>query len=118
MYAVSEALEALNSAGPRTIKPWEGMPPVLIFSDGAVENEGATVTHGALLVDPALNLRCVFGDHVPQPFVTAWARAGKRQVIAQAEMFPVLAAQCTWRKQLSGRSIIWFLDNESARMTL
>ena len=116
VYAVSEALEALNSAGPRTIKPWEGMTPVLIFSDGAVENEGATVTHGALLVDPALNLRCVFGDHVPQPFVTAWARAGKRQVIAQAEMFPVLAAKCTWRKQLSGRSIIWFLDNESARM--
>lgn len=116
VYAVSEALEALNSAGPRTIKPWEGMPPVLIFSDGAVENEGATVTHGALLVDPALNLRCVFGDHVPQPFVTAWARAGKRQVIAQAEMFPVLAAKCTWKKQLSGRSIIWFLDNESARM--
>ena len=76
------------------------------------------MVHGALLVDPALNLRCVFGDHVPQPFVTAWARAGKRQVIAQAEMFPVLAAKCTWRKQLSGRSIIWFLDNESARMAL
>ena len=60
VYAVSEALAALKSAGPRTIQPWEGLPPVLVFSDGAVENDGATVTHGALLVDPALNVSFVF----------------------------------------------------------
>ena len=63
VYAVSEALEALNSAGPRTIKPWEGMPPVLIFSDGAVENEGATVTHGAW---------CFACGSRPQPEVRIW----------------------------------------------
>ena len=57
-----------------------------------------------------------FGDHVPKPYVLAWARTGKKQVIAQAEMFPVLVAKCTWKQQLKGRSILWFLDNESAKM--
>ena len=30
-------------------------------------------------------------------------------------MFPVLTAKCTWKKELEGRSLLWFLDNESAR---
>eukprot|EP00435_Cladocopium_sp_Y103_P030657 s5118_g7.t1 len=47
-----------------------------------------------------------------------WQRAGKRQVIAQAEIFPVSVSKDTWKSLLSGRSVIWFLDNESARSAL
>ena len=113
--AVSDALTVLASAKPRVVEPWKGMPPLLVFSDGAVEDSGSTVTHGALLVDPASGESFVFGDHVPEAFVRTWARHGKRQVISQAEMFPVLVAKCTWENRLQGRNILWFLDNESAR---
>eukprot|EP00435_Cladocopium_sp_Y103_P029262 s1712_g7.t1 len=42
----------------------------------------------------------------------------KKQVIAQAEIFPVLVAKDTWKELLENRSVLWFLDNESARMAL
>ena len=74
----------------------------------------ATLT--PVCLNSAVMQRTCIGDHVPQPFAITWARTGKKQVIAQAEMFPVLAAKCTWGKQLKGRSILYFLDNESARM--
>ena len=108
--------KVLTSAKPRVVEPWKGMPPLLVFSDGAVEDSGSTVTHGALLVDPASGESFVFGGHVPEAFVRTWARHGKRQVIAQAEMFPVLVAKCTWENRLKGRCILWFLDNEAARI--
>ena len=55
------------------------------------------------------------GDHVPQKFVEVWKRGGKRQVICQAELFPIWIAKVTWRAILSGRPILWFSDNEAAR---
>eukprot|EP00435_Cladocopium_sp_Y103_P031558 s2135_g8.t1 len=57
-----------------------------------------------------------FGDHVPEAFTKVWARHGKKHVICQAEMFPVLVAKCTWSDRLALRSILRFMDNESARM--
>ena len=114
--AVSEALATLQGARPRLVEPWSSIPPVLVFTDGAVEESGEVVTHGALLVDPAFGHKLVFGDYVPMSFVTQWTRHGKKQVIAQAEMFPVLAAKCTWEQFLRNRNVLWFLDNESARM--
>ena len=65
-----------------------------------------------------LSKSLVFGDHVPQCFVNAWMRFGKRQVIAQTEIFPVLVAKETWAELLAGRSVLCFLDNESAKMAL
>ena len=114
--AVTDALSTLRAAGPRVVEPWCDLPPVLVFTDGAVEDGGKTVTHGALLLDPACNKSCVFGDYIPDLFVSKWTREGKKQVIAQAEMMPVLAAKCTWTSLLKGRNILWFLDNESAKM--
>ena len=43
---------------------------------------------------------------------------GKRQVISQTELFPVLVAKETWHSTLAGRSVLWFLDNESAKMAI
>ena len=51
-------------------------------------------------------------------FVKLWTRSGKKQVIAQAEIFLVVIAKCTWQDMLRHRSVLWFLDNESARMAL
>ena len=114
--AVADALVTLKSSKPRVIEPWNNLPPVLVFTDGAVEGDGAEVTHGALLADPALGRSYVFGDTVPAAFVEKWTRHGKKQVIAQAEMLPVLVSKCTWEEALRNRNVLWFLDNESAKM--
>ena len=118
VHATSEALSLLVNAGPRRIDRWSDKPPILVFTDGAVEEGANKVTHGALLLDPVNQYSLVFGDHVPQMFVNAWMRFGKRQVIAQTEIFPVLVAKETWANVLAGRSVLWFLDNESAKMAL
>ena len=116
VHSVSEALDTLMESKPRAIQAWSQCPPLLVFTDGAVEED--TVTHGALMVDPWKCRSFYFGDHIPGEFVQMWRRAGKRQVIAQAEIFPVLIAKETWKDHICERSVLWFLDNESARAAL
>ena len=118
VHVVSEALSLLMEAKPRLVQSWSEAPPLLLFTDGAVEDSLQSVTHGAVLVDPWKQQSFFMGDNIPSEFVQLWMRSGKKQVIAQAEIFPVVIAKATWSKALEGRSILWFLDNESARMSL
>jgi hypothetical protein len=117
VHATSHALELLVQAKPR-LGAWCDVPPVLVFTDGGVEDEMARVTHGALILDPWSGQAFFFGDHIPTAFVEFWKRSGKRQVISQAEIFPVLVAKETWGHILENRSVLWFLDNDSARLAL
>ena len=110
IHPTAEALAVLMEPKPRMIQAWSDCPPILMFTDGAVEGNAELVTHGAVLVDPFKQQSFFFGDHVPKKFVEAWKRSGKRQVIAQAKD--------AWRDELSGRSILWFLDNDAARCAL
>ena len=48
---ICAALELLQRAGPRTVHTWTGLRPILLFTDGACEQEGSVVTHGAVLID-------------------------------------------------------------------
>ena len=118
VHVVAEALQLLCDAKPRKVEAWAECPPILVFTDGAVEEGLQLVTHGAILVDPWKQCSRFFGDHIPPDFVKLWTRSGKKQVIAQAEIFPVVIAKCTWQDMLRHRSVLWFLDNESARMAL
>ena len=118
VHATAHALELLMSSRPRLVQAWCNIPPILVFTDGAVEEDLQKVTHGALILDPWSNKSFFFGDHIPTEFVDLWRRTGKKQVISQAEIFPVLVAKDTWRNILDNRSVLWFLDNDSARLTL
>lgn len=42
----------------------------------------------------------------------------QKQVIGQAEIFPVLVAKLTWASELARRRVIFFIDNESAKIAL
>ena len=112
------AISTLAAAGPRVISAWRDEWPVVIFTDGACEQDGSLVTHGAVLCDLATNSFLFFDDKVPEVFLEEWLKGGKKQVIGQAEVFPVWVAKVTCKELLRGRQVLWFLDNEAARAAL
>ena len=87
LACIKFAVRTLASALPRSIHAWKDEWPVIIFTDGACEAEGALVTHGAVLCDITSGSYLFFGDHVPKKYVEAWMESGKKQVICQAELF-------------------------------
>ena len=108
------AFLTLSTAKPRSVSAWSGRCPLIIFTDGACEDEGRVVSHGAVLYDPEQKTSLMFGDNVPENWVTQWKSQGKQQLICQAELFPILVAKSTWEHLLTGRAILWFIDNNAA----
>ena len=115
---ILSALELLQQAGPRVVNAWTGTRPILVFTDGACEQDGAQVTFGAVLVDFHSNAFFYFGDNVPEFWVSKWKASGRVQLICQAEIFPVVVAKLTWSEILSHRAVLWFIDNNSAQAAL
>jgi hypothetical protein len=93
--------------------------PVLVYSDGACEGESRNeVTIGAVIVD-TVNSDCfMFGWSVPADLVLDWKRDGKVQTIGQAELLPILVVRHSFRAMLRHRRIFFFIDNDSARMSM
>ena len=119
IHAVVMGLDQRMNSRPREIMPWSQQQSVLLFTDGAVEDDFGSVTYGAFLVDMSVGKRFFFGGHIPSSLVDDWRAKGKEQVIAQAEIFPFgIASKGTWADVISRRSVLWFTDNESARMAL
>ncbi len=118
VHCVCMAVESLVEAKPREIFPWKHEKPVLVFTDGAVENDYRDVSFGAVMVDASSGKSFVFGAAISEQLVSKWQSAGRRQVISQAELYPILVAKEMWCNHLASRSVLWFTDNESARMAL
>ena len=118
IHAVAMALEQLMNSRPREVMPWWQQQSVLLFTDGAVEDDFGSVTNGALLVDMSVGNRFYFGGHIPSSLVDDWRAKGNKQVVAQAEIFPILVSKETRADVISQRSLLWFTDNEAARMAL
>ena len=56
---------------------------------------------------------------IPDSIVSSWrSKVGQKQVIGQAELFPVLIARLTWQHRIAGKRVYYFIDNESARLAL
>ena len=115
--AVAFALSLLGDAKPRRVGPWSYLPPVVIFTDGACEQDGEVVSLGAVLIDPLSGRQEVLGAEVLAVVVQAWRAGGKRQVIFFAEIYPILIAKKTWAKLLEGRRVLIFIDNEAAKFS-
>ena len=111
---VRDAFKCLSEAPAREVGAWSGRPPIVVFTDGACENEGEKITHGATLFDPETGRSLMFGDDVPPFWVDRWRAGGKKQLICQAEIFPVLVSKATWKNVLRQRSVLWFIDNNAA----
>jgi hypothetical protein len=94
--------------------------PVLVFTDGACEGEQfEEVTCGAIVFDPRSEFSEHFGLRVEDAVVNRWKEAGGvEQVIAQAELLPVLLSRQLWRDRLKDRSVLYFIDNSSVQHSL
>ena len=111
--ALSDMLRSLASSPPKVLLRKVPRRPVLIFTDGACED---VTSIGAVLVDPEGHYEH-FGAVISQSVVDSWkTRQLQAQVIGQAELFPILVAKHTWRDRIRGRSVIFFIDNEGARL--
>jgi hypothetical protein len=115
MLSLQTILEHFAVVSPRVICPRRIESPALVFTDGACE-EDYTSIGGVIWCE---GLIYYFGSVIPPEVVASWAsKHDQKQVIGQAELFPVLVAKLTWRSLLAGRRAIYFLDNDSARLAL
>ncbi|CAJ1378879.1 unnamed protein product, partial [Effrenium voratum] len=93
--------------------------PILVFTDGAFEPDAEQkYGAGAVLWDTASQRGSSHSVVVPPDLVAAWQSAGKRQLISELEMLPVLsvcesAADMLWR-----RRVLLFCDNNGVRQML
>ena len=56
-----------------------------------------------------------FGAMVVPELLEAWRVPGQAQLIALAELFPILVARATWSALLAGRDNVSLIDNISAK---
>jgi hypothetical protein len=88
----------------------------LVFTDGACEPELCSC--GAVLLQPATRSYLWFSFVFPPSVTGIWRREGQEQLIAQAELAPVLLARLTWKHLLQEKAVIYFVDNEGVREAL
>ena len=114
------ALRAIESllymAGPRLVESIHLEMPIIVFTDGACEPRGTSI--GGVLLIPGMQPQA-FGAMLREEAAMRLAtKKGQRQVIGQAEILPVLVAKTIWAEELSNRKVIYFIDNDSARLAL
>ena len=101
-------------AKPRIIRFADRRPPIILHTDGAEEPDGVGV--GAVIEDRWTGLKEYWGGMIRSSLVDEWKKkSGKTRVIHQAETYPALLAIKIWRKELHGRRVILFVDNDAAK---
>ena len=80
---------------PRSIPCGEPCPPLLVYTDGASEQDLHTV--GGILVAPRVTQCRYFSAHVPKRLVAVWKETMKH-VIGPVELYAVVLARYTWHE--------------------
>ncbi len=60
----------------------------------------------------------VFGGRLAPEIVESWRISGQKQVIAQAELAPLLIARAIWKEELRCRRTMYFIYNEAIRWSM
>lgn len=105
---------------PRVVTASGKERPVVVFTDGACENEdddNYVASVGGVLYPSCGSKPLFFGGRVPDDLVKQW-RSNKKHVIGLVELYAVILARHTWAKFLNGRKIIYFIDNIPAMRSL
>ena len=96
---------------PRSIPCGEPCPPLLVYTDGASEQDLHTV--GGILVAPRATRCRYFSAHVPKRLVAVWKETMKH-VIGPVELYAVVLARYTWHEYLVQGKSIYFVDSYAA----
>ena len=96
---VSSALSWKFYRSPRVTATWTGTQPVLVFTDGTCEQNGTQVTHERSLQSSMRSFCTLVMQCLQAGLRNGWLLA-KTQVTCQAEIFPVLVAKLSWRKEI------------------
>lgn len=111
-YAVS----TLKASRPRTLTAFSEKRPILIFTDGAWEqNRGGL---GAVVIDMATGEKWVLAGLVPQQLLDRWSELVGDQLICQIELYAMVTLRWMFKERLNGRRSIWWVDNDAARFAL
>ena len=98
----------INNLPPRRHEVHGNNKPIVIFSDGAWEQERASA--GAVVVDGSD--RFAFTVEVPQELISHWLdKAGDSQI----ELWALVLIKWTFKEKFAGRRIVALIDNEAAR---
>ena len=87
--------------------------PVLIFTDGAYEDD-VHMTIGGVLLDPGRRVMEFFGAALTGPGAAA-LRQRSGNPIAVIELVAILISLAVWSRHLEGQPCIGFVDNEAAK---
>ena len=106
----------LKSSKPRRASVGDDTTPVLLFTDGAWEpSNDSPAGAGVVIIDPLQNTRNVHVVSIPDVLVEHWKSLGKKQLIAELELFPIVVALANYAEQIRGRRVLIFVDNNSVR---
>eukprot|EP00971_Amphidinium_carterae_P277552 5508616-Amphidinium_carterae.1 len=87
--------EYLDGAKPRLVSFAAGTAPLVLYTDGAVEQGIATA--GAVLHIPGKPHQW-FQLEVPDSVHQSWTDSGTKHAVMQAELYPVIVSRLTWQK--------------------
>ncbi|CAE7725562.1 unnamed protein product [Symbiodinium sp. CCMP2592] len=109
-------IKLLVSTPPRFIScDSTGEPPILVWTDGAWEPAKAFAGIGAVILDASSGVSRVFQGQVPESLVVRWREEVGEQIICEVELYALLMIRACLQNFLSGKRIIFFIDNDAAR---
>ena len=117
MRAAFRAIKPMMSvAGPRLSEPSSHERPIIIFTDGACESDGTTI--GGVIFVPGLQPQAFGARLTAEAAAKLATKRGQTQVIGQAELLPILVAKTIWEPFIRNKKVIYFIDNDSARLAM
>ena len=124
--ALRQLLFLVTHAKPRLLHCSAMSQPILVFTDGAAEDE--SITMGAVVIDTA---SCFppyqWGGHIAREFVNSWKKESigsgslqrlQTQVIGQAELLPVALVKWSEAARFQNRRVVYYIDNDGSRHSL
>ena len=111
LASLCELAEAmLRSTPPRRVAMRHWQEPILLFSDGALED--GIPSAGTLMFDP-ITARCeAVAFETPCELVDVWSLATAGHYICQLEAWAVLCARKQWGDLIRGAPCIHWVDND------
>ena len=116
LRALQLCCKMLQEAPVRRIDATAQDRPCIVFTDGAYE--GGIATCGVVLFTPRSPKVLVMSFTVPDDLMLEWKKDGHEQVIAQAELLPVLLVKKQLKWAIQGARVLYFIDNEGVKEAL